>query len=94
MGRVYLLRCNVAYCKLILIAGKYTLVLFSFPLLFPCPLPVCVMMRFSVLWYATVRFGASRWHGKSNLVITLRQLQRTAALVFPQEVVNNGENKK
>lgn len=39
-------------------------------------------------------FGVCRWHGKSNLVLTLRQLQRTAALVFPQEVVNNGEIKE
>eukprot|EP00904_Undaria_pinnatifida_P006580 jgi/Undpi1/3051/HiC_scaffold_15.g06427.m1 len=42
---------------------------------------LCVVTR--------ARKNTYRWHGKSNLVFTLRQLQRTAALVFPQEVVNN-----
>lgn len=35
--------------------------------------------------------AVNRWHGKSNLVLTLRQLQRTAVLVFPDEVVKNGQ---
>lgn len=37
------------------------------------------------------RKNTYRWHGKSKLVVTLRQLQRTAALVFPEEVIRNGE---
>lgn len=32
-----------------------------------------------------------RWHGKKNLILTLRQLQRTATFVFPEEVAKNGE---
>lgn len=41
---------------------------------------VCVFMR-----------AEYRWHGRNNLLLTLRQLQRTALLVFPKEVEKNGE---
>lgn len=36
---------------------------------------------------------AGRWHGKCNMDITLKQLQRTGALVFPEEVAKNGETE-
>lgn len=44
-------------------------------------------------WLDIALFGRlswSRWHGKSKTVATLRQLQRTAGLVFPEEVTKNG----
>ncbi|CAN0532054.1 unnamed protein product, partial [Ectocarpus sp. 12 AP-2014] len=43
---------------------------------------VCVVTR--------ARKNTYRWHGKKNLILTLRQLQRTAIYVFPEEVAKNG----
>ncbi|CAN0306418.1 unnamed protein product, partial [Ectocarpus fasciculatus] len=43
---------------------------------------VCVVTR--------ARKNTYRWHGKKNLTLTLRQLQRTATHVFPEEVAKNG----
>ncbi|CAM9286676.1 unnamed protein product, partial [Scytosiphon promiscuus] len=43
---------------------------------------VCVVTR--------ARKNTYRWHGKKNLILTLRQLQRTATFVFPEEVAKNG----